>query len=112
MTTALFISCGAFLFLTIVIDKPSTVRSWGRCPSLHLRQFYQQLGVPHTVSVFTADMRGKCPSRQMWVVTSYFIALLYRTNHCWTTDVKVAVLNWSCSGEKTGKMKIGLILGW
>ncbi|KXG23724.1 UNC93-like protein 3 isoform X1 [Sorghum bicolor] len=27
MTTALFISCGAFLFLTIVIDKPSTVRS-------------------------------------------------------------------------------------
>ena len=27
MTTALFISCGAFLFLTIVTEKPSTVRS-------------------------------------------------------------------------------------
>jgi hypothetical protein len=27
MTTALFISCGSFLFLTIVIEKPSIVRS-------------------------------------------------------------------------------------
>jgi hypothetical protein len=75
MTTALFISFASFLFLTVVVEKSSTVRPWKKtviwCPSgavmtlskLHSKRLVQ----PHIV--LASNMKREGTTHHMWVVS-------------------------------------------